>query len=1021
MNLARFAVKRRVTVLMGVLVVLMLGAVSYGRVPIDLFPNMSFPMAGIIASYPGAGPSEVEALVTRPLEESAGTVANVRSIRSVSGEGSAVVIAEFEWGTNMEHAALALREQIDLIAGYLPAEVTTPTVIRFDPSLMPIMMVNMTGAEDPVALRRLANDLVKPRLERIDGVASVTVLGGLEEQVSVEVDQALLAANGLTWQGVSMALRGAGLNLPGGRVAEGHTELTVRSVMALAATAELEDVVVGMRAVAYPQIRYEPVRVKDIADVKVVPGEARGLSRLNGAPSVALLIQKTATANTVKVAAKVQAAMDELGRRLPEGGKVAVTMNQAEFITHAIDAVRGNVVWGALLAVGVLFLFLRSLRSVLVIACAVPISIVGTFNLLHFTGLTFNLMTLSGLALGVGMLVDNSIVVLENIVRHMQAGAPPARAATRGAAEVGMAITASTMTTVAVFLPVIFVGGLTGMLFKELALTVTFSLLVSLVVGISFVPAAAATLLGRIPSGSAASPALDLYSQALTWALGRRLLVLGVVTALVAGAASLIPHIGGEFLPRLDRGEITIDVSLPPGTTLERTDAIVRALEGVVQTIPEVADFTVAIGSGPYASFGRSALSGSVDTAVVGIKLKPRSERTRSTKAVIAAIAAECSGLPADIRLSQSASLLATNLPQLEVEVSGPDLAVIEDILGQVAAGARSVPGLTDVQLSQRAGRPELNITYDRLAVAELGLSPALIATTVKGALQGERVATYRAGSHDLPVLLRLKPEQRQHTAALSSLLVLSGRGDPVRLADVAALTTGTGPNAISRKAGQRTASLTASVEGSDLQGAAERLKEQIAGLDLPAGYTVEFGGEEREMREAFSGLSLALGLAVALVYMVMAALFESLVHPFTIMLTVPLAMAGSLAGLYLRGFPFSIPSVIGLVVLVGVIVNNAIVLVDYIQLLRKRGLPREAALVEAGRVRMRPILMTTLTTVLGLVPLAWATKEGAELGAPTATALIGGLVVGTALTLFVIPVAYSLVDDLGRRLSRTR
>ncbi|HEY3314567.1 MAG TPA: efflux RND transporter permease subunit [Bacillota bacterium] len=1027
MDLVKMAVRRRVTVIMGVLVLIILGAVSYGRLPVDLLPNMNFPGAAVITTYSGAGPQEVENLVTRPIEEVLGRVTNVRRISSTSQEETSVVVAEFEWGTNMDFATLDMREKVDLIKRYLPADVTAPMVVKFDPSMMPIMMISLTGSQGQVGLRQMAEETVKPALERVEGVASISVVGGQTQEVLISVDQSKLLASGVSWSQLSGVLRGLNINLPGGRVTDKGFDYLVRSMGTVESLQDLKDLMIGIRmsasagrlpagmgrSTAVPQ----PVRLSDVAEVTLATPDTRALSRLNTTDSVVLAVQKAAMANTVQVAAKVRDRLEAMKPDLPGGVKALATMDQSDFISRAIDTVTGNAWQGALLAVAILFLFLWDLRSVIVIGLAIPISIIGTFVLMYFDHLTLNLMTLGGLALGVGMLVDNAIVVLENIFRRMQEGEAPVEAAINGGRQVAMAITASTLTTVVVFLPVVFVGGMSGMLFRELALTVTFSLLTSLLVALTFVPMAAAILFRRGERFIRKREGWLVigYRRALAWVLGHKALVFLLGATVFAVSLLGATHIGGEFIPKMDRGEFDISVTMPSGTTIEETDRAVKRIEEVAQALPEKQFITATIGSSGGA-MGFRGSSGTPDVASVSVKLVRQNQRTRSTAEIIEAVRKQLSFTSlsgARVGIEQTDPFFGSGglLQPVEVLVKGKDIGVLRDLSERIAGRLTAIPGLNNIDTSFRQGRPELTIAYDRDKLAQGGQSALLVGSLVKAAVQGDTVATFKLGDQDLDVVLRLRPEDRGSPTAVSELTFMSAAGRPFKLKDVATISQGTGPDTIQREQNQRVATINAGLSGRDLGTAINDVKKAVSEIALPDGYSVEYSGEYSEMQDAFSGLTLAMVLAVILVYMVMASQFESLLHPFVIMFTMPMAIIGVMAALYFGHLPWSIPSIIASIVLAGVVVNNAIVMIDFINQLRADGRDREEAVLVGAAARLRPILMTTLTTILGLIPMALVTGEGTELTKPLSLVLIGGLSTSTLLTLFMIPIIYTFFD----------
>ena len=1031
MFFTKLAVKRKVTILMAVLAVVLLGSVAYSRLPLDLLPEMNFPGAVVITNYDGAAPTEVESIVTRPLEEALGTVSNVRRLSSHTTEGSSVVVAEFQWGTEMDFATLDMREKIDLIAPYFPEGVGKPMVIKFDPSLMPIMYISMTGGDSEVELRSLADSIVKPRLERIEGVASIDIIGGAWQEVAITVDQQKRVSRGIPWWQIIGALRGIDLNLPGGRVTEGDLEYLVRSIGRFNEWSQLQQAVVGMT----PQ---GPVHLEDIANIELATVTGRSLSRLNQQPSVVLSVQKGSQANAVQVARGIEAALDEVAEEIPGQTHLIPTVNQADFIEKALATVSGNALLGGVLAIIILFLFLRNIRTVLLVTLAIPISVISTFSLLHFSGLTLNLMTLSGLALGLGMLVDNSIVVTENIYRHIEGGSSPEEAAISGGGEVAMAITASTLTTIAVFLPVVFVGGIAGTLFKELALTASFALLASLAVAVTFVPMAASVLLrprqevlalqligddsrediegSRSRRLRRRGEAGGAYETLLEWALTHRLVVVLLMLALMGATAYMLPQIGSEFIPKLDRGEFVVKVDLPSGTRLAVTDSVLGQIEKAIAGMPEVEYITTTIGTGGGSN--RASMSGGTETGQVTVRLVAADQRGRSTDIVMGQVEDKLAFVYApsgtEFSVEPSSSVLdAGNMAPVEIQVMGDSLDLLKSATEDIAKTIQGVEGLTNIETSFRQGKPELQVGYDREALAMVGLDQLTVGAWLSSQIQGERVGSFSLAGEDLPVRVSLAQEFRSGPEDLENLLIFTKTGQALPLRGFATFKQDTGPYIIQRMSNTRMATVTASTTGRDLGSIVNDIQEKLDSMSLPAGVSIAYGGEYAEMTDAFGGLSLAMVLAIVLVYMVMASQFESLLHPFTIMFTIPLAAFGAVAGLFIVGLPFSVPSVIGLIMLAGIVVNNGIVLVDYVNQLRAGGHGTMQALIVAGRTRLRPVLMTSSTTLLALLPMALFKGSGTELARPMAVAVIGGLLTATLLTLVVIPVVYSLFDDL--------
>ncbi|MBT9153776.1 MAG: Swarming motility protein SwrC [Firmicutes bacterium] len=1012
MSLPAFATSRRITVLMLVLVTVVIGVMSYSRTPVDLLPNMSFPMAAVFISFPGAAPQEVETLVTRPLEGTLATVSNIREVSSTSSAGQATVLLSFNWGTDMDFAALEMREKIDLVRRMLPAEVGSPTVMKFDPSLMPIMSVDIgSNTRTAAELRDLADRVLAARLERVQGVASVTVSGGQQSVIQVRLDPQQLERLGVTLGQVTGTLRTASLNLPDGALHIDGREYLIRSVGQLTSLAAIEDLIVGMRAVrTVVTTTFEPVRLREVGEVLEVNTLGNAITLLNTLPSVSIRLHKQSDANTVLVANLVHAEL--VGMRTDFSDLTLVpTQDQSRFIEAAISAVGQNAIYGGLLAVAILFFFLKSLASTLIIAIAVPVSVVATFALMYFGNLSINLMTLMGLALGIGMLVDNSIVVLENIFRHQEEGAELIAAARQGTEEVAMAITASTLTTVAVFLPIAFVGGITGLMFRELALTVSFSLLASLAVALIVVPMLSATITKARPRRvSSNGRQLNYYQRSLKWALGKKAVVALVTLSLLVGSLLTFSHIGGEFIPSMDQGEMSVTVTLPVGSTLADTQATTREILDYLLARAEVETVSTAMGAAGGGRGPMGAAQGRANRASMTVVLKPGYRGD-----VLAGEITEkyADFAPARVRASAAAGMggggMMSGGNNVQLNVSGPSLEGLRlhtDRLKEVVA---AVEGVAEVRDNAAVGANELVVRVDREKAARLGLAPVSIAQAVRTAFQGETVARLPRDGRELDVNVSLADSARQSVTDLENLVVAATQGQVVRLKQVAVIEHGVGPASINRRANQRYISITGTIAGRDLQSVSRDLQVKLDALELPADYRVEIAGDMMEMQEAFSGLITALILAVVLVYMVMAAQFESLLYPLIVMFTMPLAVIGVLFALFFAGQNFNVPSVMGIIVLAGIVVNNAIVLVDYINQLRTRGRDVHAAIIEAAGARLRAILMTTATTVLGLIPMALLGGSGTEMQRPLSIAIIGGLTVSTLLTLYVIPVAYDL------------
>lgn len=1038
MNLPKLSVNRPVTVVMVIMIILLLGFVSFSNLSMDLFPELNLPIIIIYTEYPGAGPEEVENLVTRPLEQMVGTVSGLEGIESVSSVGTSLVVVQFGWGVDINQATIDLREQLDLIKGFLPDETGEPMVIKMDPNLFPIVQIGATSDLDSAAFKSLLEDKVVPRLERIEGVASVSLTGGDVREIRLEVDPARLSYYGLALPQLLQAVQGDNINLSGGTAGIGNQEMLIRLKGEFRS---LEDL--GNVSVTTPLGTM--VRLKDLGEIVDGYKEQTSLSKLNGQYAIGLGVSKQTDANTVQVSREVRKALAELRQDLPEGTQLQILLDQAEYIEMTIDNMAQNMIIGALLAMLILYIFLRNVRTTLIIALSMPISIVATFTLVYFGGISLNIMSLGGLALGMGMLVDNSIVILENIFRHREQGWGLKEAAVDGAGEVSMAITASTLTTIAVFFPIVFVQGIASQLFRELALTVSFSLAASLLVAVTLVPMFSSRMLKVTPLdengvangnrinrdslwyrvmsgwGRTLKRLENSYAKLLAASLRRRRRVIVIVTLLVFGSLALLPVVGAEFIPAMDQGYAFITIQMPYGTKLEETERITARVEEIVTAIPEIELAFSTIGADTTGLGG----SGPAENARIDLILTDLSERTRRTDEVANEIwnkVKDIAGAEITVSGGDAAAMMGHSMSPVEIRVEGDDLAVLSEIAEQIKALMEAVPGTREVEISQEEGRPELEVVVDRSKAAQYGISPAQVVSTVRTAMQGQTITRFREGGEEIDVVVIFPKADRENLADLKNIELLSPTGAKVPLGEVADLNMGQGLTDIGRRNQTRFISVTCQVFGRDLNSVTRDITAVLdQQLQLPDGYSISTGGSAEEMADAFGSLTKALLLAIALVYMIMAAQFESFLHPFVIMFSMPVAIVGVILGLLVTGSTLNVISFIGIIMLAGIVVNNAIVLVDYINTLRKRGLETREAIITGGRTRLRPILMTALTTILGMLPLMFEMGEGGEAGAPLAAAIVGGLATSTLLTLVLVPVVYSIFDDWGQKLMNRR
>ncbi len=1024
MNLSKLAVKRPVTTVMAMLVIILMGVVSFTQLPLDLMPDIEIPVALVSTSYSGVGPQEMENLVTRPLEDAVATVSDLDGMMSVSSQGNSIVVAQFDFGTDMDFATLNMRENIDMVSGMLPDGASQPMVIQIDLDAMPIMMLSLSGEEDLFELQEMAEDIVKPRLERIAGVASVDIIGDYVHEIEIKVNEQRLNAYGIGTDRIAQVISASNVNMPGGTVERGFDKLTVRTIGEFETVEEIEGLPLTLPNGSL-------IQVSDVAEVQRIPKEVSTISRTNGQNGIGVAIQKQSGTNTVQVANAVE---NEVQKLRSEYGQISLTtiFDQSEFIREAIYNVGRNAILGGLLAILVLYLFLRNIRSVFIIATALPISVIAAFVLLYLNDLTLNLMTLGGLALGIGMLVDNSIVVLENIYRFRSEGRSRIDAAVDGASEVSLAVTSSTLTTIAVFVPVVFVGGLTSILFGEFAMTVTLSLVGSLLVALTLIPMLSSKILkvekerlsqrtGKEKMTTRAHDVFDRlfqsiernYRSVLIWGLGhRKTMIAGAVLVFFASVSSVF-LVGAEFFPSADQGQIEIDVSLPRGSQLDETDTVFQTIESKIEDIEELEVISSTIGS----SMGFDVGGTGENEGSLTLMLVDLNQRDRSSAEVADDIRnriRDIAGAEITVSLMDDMAMGGTGGAPVEIKVKGDDMDMLEEISEDLRRLVAGVDGTQDTETSFTEGAPELQVHIDKYMASTYGLTTAQVAETIRSYAQGTTVSYFREGDgNELDIVIRGEERIRQDLANLQQIGIQTPMGSTVPLSQVASIQIAEGPISIQRENQQRVATVTSELSGRDLGSVMADIQEKLDDYLVPEGYFIEAAGEFEQIEEVFSDMTLAIIMAIILVYMIMASLFESLMHPFTIITSLPLAFSGGFLALFITGRTLNVPALIGFLMLSGIIINNGIVLVDYINTLRSHGKERQEAIETAGPIRLRPILMTTLTTVLAMLPMALGIGEGAEIQAPMATTVIGGLLLSTLLTLLVTPVIYTITDDI--------
>jgi HAE1 family hydrophobic/amphiphilic exporter-1 len=1056
MKLIEFSTRRPVSVFIFAVAAVVFGFVAFGNLATDLLPDITYPSITVRTDYEGAAPLEVESLITRPVENAVGVVNNVARVISSSRTDVSEVTLEFGWGTNMDLAALDVRERLDMLV--LPADAERPILLRYDPSLDPIMRLGLYGEQDLVRLRLIADEQVKRALERIEGVAAVVVSGGLEEEIQVEIDERQMANLGLTVDRVVNRLAQENINLTGGRLREGQTEFLVRTVNEFLRPQDLRPIVIDSSQGAI-------VRLEDVAHVYKGHKEREVITRIDRQESVEVAVYKEGGTNTVTVSDAVRGNLSGLVSRLKQVDpalELAVITDQARYIRESVSEVLRTALYGGALAILVLFLFLRSWKTTMIIGIAIPISVISTFFLMYVSGISLNIMSLGGLTLGIGLLVDNSIVVLEAIQRRRDQGMGDIEAARAGTGEVARAVVASTLTTICVFVPIVFVEGIAGQLFGDQALTVTYSLVVSLIVALTVIPMLASRDFGpgepEPDDGEDRPPRLFLlrwidrvvfvlsvwigrgikaiargagwvvgalvavplglfhavydriarvYARHLDWVLAHPWLTVVLAFLLLGGSLSFYPQLGRELVPELIQGEFFVNTELPPGTHLDVTQRRMAGLERFAGALSGV--HTV------YSISGTSNEQG----GVTGEKRENIAQLTLTLEPPISRETEE--GLMASLRTSLDReeemkyrfgrpSYFSFRTP-IEIEIRGYNLVLLDRLSDELVSRMLEIPGLTDIKSSTEGGNPELQIRFDRERLASLGLNLSDVAAIVRSKIQGTVATDIQREDRTIDIRLRAEEEYRDSVKDLLQLTVHQSGKTAIPLSAVAAVAEVEGPAEIRRSEGERVAVITANLVGRDLASVSEEIAAAITAMNLPSGFAWHIGGQRQEMETSFGSMRLAISLAIFMVYLVMASQFESLLHPFVILFSVPFALIGLLGTLFLFGATISIVVLIGGILLAGIVVNNAIILVDYTNQLRRKGASKLDALRQAGRVRLRPILMTTATTVLGLLPMAIGLGAGSELRSPMALTVIGGLITSTALTLLIIPAVYSVLD----------
>jgi hydrophobic/amphiphilic exporter-1 (mainly G- bacteria), HAE1 family len=1024
MLLTKFSLKRQITLIMLYAVVIFFSFFSFSQLKIDFFPDIAFPFAGVITSYSGVGPDDIETLITRPIEEAVSSVKRIEKVSSQSSKGNSIVTLEFSYGTDMNIAENEIRKNLDYIRDYLPADASEPIVFVFDPSMMPIAYFSVSSPYlGPAEIRRLTEDKIEPLLERIDGVASVQTMGGQQRQINVDINPVLLASYDLSPSDVMQAIQyGSGLQ-PSGTIQTPGKNYNLRVLSEYASLDQIKKTILTYK-------KGVPVFISDVANVEDGFKENTNEVRADYGEGVMVVLMKQSDANTIQTSRRVKEAIPDIIARLPQGTKFTPIWDQADFIMKSVSNLRDSAIIAFFLTFIVIYFFLRNFRGSIIMGVSIPLSVIATFAVMFAANITLNIISMAGLALAIGMLVDNSIVALENIYRHREMGKNRMDSAEVGTQEIGMAITASTLTTVAVFLPVLFVPNITGQLFKDMVLTITFSLIVSLIVALTIVPMMAANILKldvkkknsrfdkyKDAVGSWLEKMTNKYREYLHWSIYHKKIVLLSTLAVFILSCGLAFFLKGEFMPKSDQGMISVIMESPSGSPIEQTRKYAYTIEDIINETIKKEDYeSVAIFYGEREGWGAFGTTSS--TIEIMLKLASKDVRKISQFEIQDKLREKFDRIPGVTYTFQEGGMMSTE-KDIEVKVIGFDVAGMKAVANELKSKMEKVEGLVDISLNTKETTPELQVHLNKDLLNHYNLSALNVAGNVSTAIQGKIASQFREEGDEYNIRVQFAKEYRNKKESLEQIELALPAGGRVRLKDIANITEEQSTPTIFRENQSRFVSVGCGLSGTDLSTAAGEIKKIIADTPIPSEYQVILGGTAEDQQEAYFYLGLAFLAAIILVYMIMASQFESLVDPLIIMFTVPLSLIGVFIFLAITGTSLSVMALVGIVMLVGIAVNNGIVLVDYINQQRHKGMELYEAVEYSCIARIRPVLMTALTTILGMVPLAIEMGEGAETWSPLARAVIGGLTTTTVLTLIVIPVLYIVFEIAGDRVNK--
>ncbi|AGC44739.1 RND efflux transporter [Myxococcus stipitatus DSM 14675] len=1009
-------ISRPIFTAMLMLAVVVFGINAYPRIGVDQFPDVDFPVVTVTTVLPGADPETIEKNVSDPLEEALNTLNGVEQLRSVNMESVSQIIVRFTLDSKVDVAAQDVRDRVQATLSKLPDEIETPVVEKFDIGAAPIITLSLSGSLPIEELTRTAEDLVKPALQRQQGVGSIDIIGGREREIQLVVDPDRLRGFGLAISDVSQAVRAQSLDVPGGRTMDGGRERVLRLTSEAKSVDEIRNIIIASPNGA-------PVRVRDVADVVDGPEEARGAAKNGERSAVALVVRKQSGSNTVQVAGLVKESLGELNSRLPEGIKVELVSDNARFIRSSINSVQFDMVLGGFLAVVIVLVFLRNLNSTIVAAIALPVSVVGTFAVMAALHFTFNMVTMLALTLSIGLLIDDAIVVIENIVRHMEDGKTPMQAALDGAGQIALAVLAVTLAIVAVFIPVAFMDGIMGMFFYQFGVTVAVATLISYAVSMTLTPMLSSRMLRHHgqPKGISASVEKVLvgmengYRKMLAAILRRRALTLVVAVAVLFATFGLARFLKFTFIPESDNGNIKLAVELPVGSTLQETQKEVELIDAQVRALPGISSTFATIGGGVQEEVHKGEL------LVNLVPIKERSYKQGELKTYLRGAIKPRSGVTVTVQDVTGVAGGGARSQQVQFNLRGDNWQELIATSEKIRAAMKTNKGLVDVDTTYRSGKPQYDVVVDRERAASLGVPAASLGTTLRAFLGRDKFADYREGGETYEVKLRLPPDTLASAEALGKLTVRSPSGQLVELRNLATITPADGPVQIDRESQKRQITLLANLASGYQLSEAIAFMNATATKEVPKGVIYDFEGNAKELGKSVAAFGSALLLGIILVYMILAAQFESLIHPFTIMLSLPFAFIGAIGALLITGQAMSMFALIGIIMLMGLVVKNGILLVDFTLQLREEGKSATEALLGAAPVRLRPILMTTIAMIAGMIPVAVAQGDGAETRAPMAITIIGGLITSTVLTLGVVPVVYSLLDQLTEKFKRRK